>query len=78
MTPLEIAQKDSIKELLDKLPFVMPPKQARSIIDVGHNKIYEILNSGELPATKLHGKWLVNKYDLIEFILGGGMRENAS
>ena len=69
MTPLELAQKDSMKDQLDNLPFVMTPKKARKIIDVGHNKIYQLLNSGQLKAKRLHGKWLINKYDLMEFVL---------
>lgn len=68
-TIFEQAKAENIKEELAKLLYIMTPKQAGKVIDVGQNKIYELLHSGQLKAKKLKRTWLINRYDLMEFIL---------
>ncbi len=77
MNPVDRAIKESVQGDIDKMlagmETVMGVKGAKPYLQkvVGHNKIYDLLQSGELPNKQLgkNGKYLINKYDLVSFIM---------
>ncbi|WP_103255583.1 helix-turn-helix domain-containing protein [Tabrizicola aquatica] len=49
-------------------PIFLTLQEARGILRCGRSKIYELLASGELRASKLHGKTLIARAELDRFI----------
>ncbi|TDX59011.1 helix-turn-helix domain-containing protein [Orenia marismortui] len=54
---------DIIKELITKsynsLPFSLRVNDLKELLPHGETKIYQMLETGEIPAKKLGGRWIV-------------------
>lgn len=42
----------------------LTPKEVMSLLYIGHNTFYKLVNSGELPAFRLGKLWRVRREDL--------------
>lgn len=42
-------------------PYILHPVHIQQITDMGKNKTLELLNSGELPAKRVRGRWFINR-----------------
>ena len=51
---------------MDKLSFSV--QEAQQVCGIGKTKMYEIINSGQLPARKLGRKTIILKKDLEDFL----------
>ena len=49
-------------------PYVLRPQQVMEITQIGKNKILELLQSGEMPAKKVHGRWFINRDALLKWL----------
>lgn len=56
------------KRLLDNYPDVITPTEAKEILRIGKNKIYELLNSSEIPSFRFGRKIFIYKKSLIEYL----------
>ena len=48
-----------ISERREELPFTLCVQDIQEILPHGETKIYELLNTGEIPARKVEGKWVI-------------------
>ncbi len=42
-------------------PYVLNAQQVMEITKMGKNKVFDLLQSGELPAKRVRGRWLINR-----------------
>lgn len=49
-------------------PYILHPIQIQQIADMGKNKTLELLNSGELPAKRVRGRWLINRDSFLKWL----------
>ena len=59
---------DEVKDELDDLRIVIRPAEVSELLDLHPNTVYRLLQSGELPASKVGGAWRICKSDLIRFV----------
>jgi excisionase family DNA binding protein len=50
-------------------PDIVTPAQAKEMLHVGKNKIYELLDSGKLPSYKVGKTYRIPKACVIEYML---------
>lgn len=66
---MELQQRLSLSEC----PDVLDPQQARRVLGFGKNKIYTLLNCGEIPLAFRVGKqWRIPKAGLERMLSGRG------
>ena len=51
-----------------KWPFILTPKQVMLITGMGKNKTLDLLQSGELPAKRVRGRWLIPKESFLKWL----------
>lgn len=51
-------------------PFIMRLKEFMFVSGYGKNKALELVQSGELPAKKVRGTWLISKDALLRWLEG--------
>lgn len=49
-------------------PYALTLKEVMTIIRVGKNKALELVQSGELPARKARGTWMISKNSLLKWL----------
>lgn len=62
----------ALESLFRKLPEIMTPIQIARALHQSKNLIYEKLKEKELPGHIVHGRYLIAKADLIEYIIEHG------
>ena len=65
-------KRKALESLFRTLPEILCPKQIAGALHQSKNLIYELLKNKELPGYIVHGKYLVAKEDLIEYIIRHG------
>lgn len=66
-----------MKVLIDKRepsswPFVLTVAQIMAITGVGKNKILSLVQTGELPAKRVRGRWLINRESFMAWLKDNG------
>jgi len=62
-----------MQELIDRTnpeqwPFVLYVNHVMTITGMGKNKVLDLLQSGDLPAKRVRGRWLVNRDAFISWL----------
>lgn len=65
-------KRKALASLLRELPDVLVPMQIARTLHQSKNLIYEKLKKGEIPYYPVHGKCLIGKADLIDYIIEHG------
>ena len=65
----------ALRSLFRELPEIMTPIQIARAIHQSKNLVYEKLKEKELPGYIVHGRYLIAKADLIEYIIEHGDEE---
>jgi len=52
----------------EEWPYVMKLREVMTVIGCGKNKGLELVQSGELPAKKVRGEWLITKEALLKWL----------
>ena len=60
------------RSLFRELPEIMTPMQITRAIHQSKNLVYEKLKEKELPGCIVHGRYLIAKADLIEYVIEHG------
>lgn len=59
---------NGLHHLLRNCPDVLTPRQVASWTHHGKNTVYALIHSGELPAYRYRGGFLISKSDLIDYL----------
>ena len=62
----------ALRSLFRELPEIMTPVQIARAIHQSKNLVYEKLKEKELPGCIVHGRYLIAKADLIEYVIEHG------
>lgn len=55
--------------MLEDYPDILTPKEVMEILGVSKNTLYQLINNGEIPATRLGRKlWRIQKQALLHFL----------
>lgn len=55
--------------MLDEYPDVLNTDEVISILSISRNLLYQLINSGELPAMRVGSKiWRIRKDNLIQYL----------
>ncbi|MDD3570368.1 MAG: helix-turn-helix domain-containing protein [Lachnospiraceae bacterium] len=55
--------------MLEDYPDILTPKEVMEILGISKNTLYQLINNGEIPATRLGRKlWRIQKQALMEFL----------
>lgn len=54
--------------MLEDYPDILTLKQAQTVLNIGRNSMLDLINSCEVDAFKIKGKWRILKSDLIHFV----------
>ena len=65
----------ALRSLFRELPEIMTPIQIARAIHQSKNLVYEKLKEKKLPGYIVHGRYLIAKADLIEYIIEHGDEE---
>lgn len=57
----------------ERVPVVLTAAEAMDILRVGKNTMYRLLNSGELPATRIGRTWRIQEENLNNFLRHGAI-----
>lgn len=61
-------QTEKQKEVVNKMDKFYTVKEVCEITRIGKTVIYDAIESGELPAAKLHGQWRISETGLKAWI----------
>lgn len=62
--------KQLIMDMRVELPFSLSPKDVVKLLPHGQTKVYQMLESGEIPAKKLGGKWVISRDVFLSWYFG--------
>ena len=65
----------ALASLFRELPEIMTPMQIARALHQSKNLVYDKLKEKELPGYIVHGRYLIAKADLIEYIIQHGDEE---
>ena len=65
----------ALRSLFRELPDILTPIQVARAIHQSKNLVYEKLKEKKLPGYIVHGRYLIAKADLIEYIIEHGDEE---
>ncbi len=68
-------KRRALASLFRELPEILTPIQIARALHQSKNLIYEKLKEKELPGYVVHGRYLIAKADLIEYIIEHGDEE---
>ena len=68
-------KQTALRSLFRELPEIMTPVQIARAIHQSKNLVYEKLKEKELPSCIVHGRYLIAKADLIEYVIEHGEDE---
>ena len=55
--------------MLEDYPDILTPKEVMEILGVSKNTLYQLINNGSIPATRLGRKlWRIQKQALLDFL----------
>ena len=54
--------------MLEDYPGILTLKQAQTVLNIGRNSMLDLINTREVDAFKIKGKWRILKSDLIHFV----------
>ena len=54
---------------------VVTPKQAAEMLDIGIEKIYPLLESGEIPAIRIGTRWKIPLESFKEYVIARAVAE---
>ena len=63
--------KKEMKSFIEDLPQTITPKVLNDILTFGKTKIYYLLKTGEIPAHKVSGKWIIPKTIFLKWYYTG-------
>jgi excisionase family DNA binding protein len=73
-TDLIIYFKNAVKEQIDfdfeQIPFSLGVSDLKEFLPLSDSKIYMMLESGEIPARKIGGKWTVSRPEFLAWFFG--------
>lgn len=49
-------------------PYVLHPKHIMAITGMGKNKVLDLLGSGNLPAKRVGGRWLIQRDAFLQWL----------
>ncbi len=61
--------KKELQRMMQKCPQCLTPGKIRRYTLLGKNRIYNLIHSGEIPAFIYQGTYVINKDDVIEYLL---------
>ena len=61
--------KKELQRMMQKCPHCLTPRKIYRYTPLSENRIYELIRTGELPAFIYQGTYVVNKDDVIEYLL---------
>lgn len=61
--------KKELQRMMQKCPQCLTPRKIYRYTPLSENRIYELIRTGELPAFIYQGTYVVNKDDVIEYLL---------
>ncbi|MBR4960153.1 MAG: helix-turn-helix domain-containing protein [Clostridia bacterium] len=61
--------KKELQRMMQKCPQCMTTSKLRRYTLLGKNRIYNLIHSGEIPAFIYQGTYVINKDDVIEYLL---------
>ena len=54
--------------MLEDYPDILTPKEVMEILGISKNTLYQLINNGSIPATRLGRKlWRIQKQALMDF-----------
>ncbi|RCW49766.1 helix-turn-helix domain-containing protein [Halanaerobium sp. MA284_MarDTE_T2] len=73
-TDLIIYFKNAVKEQInfdfEQIPFSLGVSDLKELLPLSDSKIYMMLESGEIPARKIGGKWTVSRPEFLAWFFG--------
>ncbi len=55
--------------MLEDYPDILTPKEVMEILGISKNTLYQLINNGEIPGTRLGRKlWRIQKQALLDFL----------
>ncbi len=55
--------------MLEDYPDILTPKEVMEILGISKNTLYQLINNGDIPATRLGCKlWRIQKQALLGFL----------
>ena len=61
-----------VRDLIDGYPEVLTPGEAAVLLRTSTSTIGRLIRMGEVPATKVGGRWRLLKSALLEFLANSG------
>jgi len=61
--------KKELERMMQKCPQCLTPRKIYRYTPLSENRIYELIRTGELPSFIYQGIYVVNKDDVIEYLL---------
>ena len=61
--------KKELQRMMQKCPQCLTPRKIYRYTPLSENRIYELIRTGELPSFIYQGTYVVNKDDVIEYLL---------
>ncbi len=61
--------KKELQRMLQKCPQCLTPRKVYSYTPLSKHKTYELIRSGELPSFIYQGTYVINKDDLLAYLL---------
>jgi excisionase family DNA binding protein len=58
------------KQTRNELPFYLTIDELIELLPYGKTKIYEFLNSGQIPSKKIEGKWIIPRDKFLAWFYG--------
>lgn len=66
----ENAVKEQINFDFEQIPFSLGVSDLKEFLPLSDSKIYMMLESGEIPARKIGGKWTVSRPEFLAWFFG--------
>jgi excisionase family DNA binding protein len=66
----ENAVKEQINFDFEQIPFSLGVSDLKELLPLSDSKIYMMLESEELPARKIGGKWVVSRSEFLAWFYG--------
>lgn len=67
--------RDLIKETQDDLPFSLSVSDLKILLPYGETKIYQMLETGKIPAKKIEGKWVISRDQFLTWYYSDEVKE---
>ena len=61
--------KKELQRMMQKCPQCLTPRKIYRYTPLSENRIYELIHTGEIPSFIYQGTYVVNKDDMIDYLL---------